>query len=141
MRYGWPLALLLIAASPASARTYSVAEVMQHHEVLNGKRVQVRGWIAVCQKLGCLLQVSPDRSEWISIGTSPSFDRAVRRYQPDAIEVVVEGIVHRECFDHSKDADRDLMDGEICVDRADELAQPQLMRVISRRKLHSSRKP
>ena len=63
------------------------------------------------------------------------FDRDLQARSAIGSEIVVEGRVQRDCFDHQQDAGDTAKDVIICSDRAPELANPRLIEVIS----HSQR--
>jgi hypothetical protein len=123
-----PVSLL---SACATTPNFAIAEIESRHEKLDGKRVRVTGWLRDCWYLSCHItaergQKGPD----LSLGASTLFDRAVGPFRKQEIEIEVEGIVGRPCFDHSNDPGRDPNLIEVCTDRADQLRRPRLLRVI-----------
>jgi hypothetical protein len=128
--------LALSAAAAADAPVLTVADVIARHEALNSQIVRVRGWLLYpCQPTGCGIRASKKKkSAGVSIGGSAEFDRAVAAEKALGREIVVEGRIKRDCFDHSKDQPRDPSRDVICLDRASQLAEPRLIEVLSTRK-------
>lgn len=111
---------------------------MQRHEELDGKRVMITGWLVECQPLSCALLnnldgLDDDDFHYISLGESLEFDRSVARFEGRPHLVEVEGIIRRTCFSHQNDVGIDLGgDIIVCTDRADQLRNPRLLRVLDR---------
>jgi hypothetical protein len=132
------LSVAVLAASGIAAAKrpeLSVAAVISQHEALDGQIVRVRGWLnEQCYYLSCGLSSSDngDGGLGLSLGESRRFDIALKKSKALGHEIIVEGRVHRLCFDHSKDPD--VSDGEIvvCTDRANQLSAPRLIKVIPR---------
>jgi hypothetical protein len=110
----------------------SVDDVVARHEALDGNVVQVRGWIGRCYRFGCILSGSTDKgANWLSLGGSASFDADLERRKAEGHEVIVEGRVKSDCFQHPKgDPRHDPNNLVICTDRADQLADPRLIEVL-----------
>ena len=136
MRRLLPFVLLTgcVTAQPASS-ALTVADVWARHHALDGKVIRVRGVVAECYSLGCeLYQSADDRSKWLGIGTSDTFDAAVQSYLGK--QIVVKGLFRADCLHALADPANQThrADGEltvvICTDRADMIINPQLVGVV-----------
>ncbi|MFM5894773.1 MAG: hypothetical protein ACKOQM_10145 [Novosphingobium sp.] len=108
-----------------------IAQIVEQHEALSGKRVRSKGWLQTCYNLGCILYEKPGKlGQSINIGSSRSFDRKVAAYRGRELLVEVEGVIDPTCFDHSKDAGNEGEMITVCMDRASELKNPKLLRVL-----------
>lgn len=128
------MAMLAAAAAASEPQAVlSVGDVIAQHEALDGKLVHVRGWLyAPCYPLACTIRARNERlAPQLSIGGSPAFDRDVTAMTKAGSEIVIEGRVNRRCFDHGRDADAPRYPAPPCTDRADQLAEPRLVEVIS----------
>jgi hypothetical protein len=128
-----PLILLsgCVTAQPATSAV-SVADVWAHHHEFDGKMIRVHGVVTKCYSLGCrLYQSENDRSKWLSIGTSETFDDAVQPFLGK--EIIVEGRLRADCLHVFADTEEETHrpDGEvtvvICTDRASMIMQPELV--------------
>ena len=94
--------------------------------------MRVRGWLLErCYRFGCSISASNDTaSERLSIGGSKSFDLALSQANVRGREILVEGRVKRDCFAHPKgDPAFDPNIISVCTDRADQLANPKLIKI------------
>jgi hypothetical protein len=77
------VALLLAAATPAAAdgaSAITIPVLFARRAELDGKRIEVRGWMGKCQARSCLIYVDaksarmdavqPGHSHWLSIGSA-----------------------------------------------------------------------
>jgi hypothetical protein len=128
--------MLVFAASVSASTSHqslSISEVAARHEKLDGHRVRVHGWLNSCQRLGCIIYESPGgNGATLSLGSSPYFDRRVASFAKFDSEIILEGIVDRHCFDHSSDPGHDPNDILVCTDRADQIRNPRLVRVVKK---------
>jgi hypothetical protein len=118
--------MLVFAASVSASTSHqslSISEVAARHEKLDGHRVRV----------GCIIYESPGgNGATLSLGSSPYFDRRVASFAKFDSEIILEGIVDRHCFDHSSDPGHDPNDILVCTDRADQIRNPRLVRVVKK---------
>jgi hypothetical protein len=87
--------LALAACTTASEeRPWTVRQVLENRQSLNGKTIVLKGWSDSCQRLSCTLYDSPDevRKEranyWVSVGGYPSFDQAAAARVPSYVVMV-----------------------------------------------------
>lgn len=126
------LALIALVASPATMaqepNVMSVDEVLKHHDVLDGKLIRVRGWLTLCESLSCQISAKPSKkSPYLSIGSSNAFDENAARLVGTV--VVVEAVLDTRCLRSRIGANRAKEEMVICLDRADELQNPQFIRL------------
>ena len=125
------LTTLSLAACVGQLPHLTIAEVNSRHEALNGKRIIVTGWLTSCKRYDCSISLKPDgQTVELRIGGSRDFDRSVAAFAGKAIQIEVEGTVDRACFDHRKDPGHDPDLIEVCTDRANQLSNPRLVRII-----------
>jgi hypothetical protein len=135
------IACLPLLTAAGSNRFYGVKEVIERHDELDGRRILVRGWLSYCLPLNCVLYASNDLdSDTLSIGSSRSFDKVAKRLSGKKIEILAK--LDADCSYHVADRPDDKAspnedgvseDGHyhsICLDRADVLSKPRLVRVL-----------
>jgi hypothetical protein len=110
-------------------RVWSVREVMDNRQLVNGKTVTVRGWIEHCQRLSCAFYDSPSELRtdhanvgyWLGVGGHPSFDREAAAHIPGY--VVLTARVDIGCMNDPKNEVIAL-----CTDRATTLSPLHIVR-------------
>lgn len=129
MRIAWPIVVLLVAPQALSAERrepLTVDEVIARHHALEGRTIEVRGWLSPCLRLSCRLMARPDDREtpYLSIGGSIAFDRRIAGRAGQRI--TIRARLDANCL-HAR-ADREA-GGEvvICTDRAGELRNPVIV--------------
>ncbi|WP_300975228.1 hypothetical protein [Sphingomonas sp. LHG3406-1] len=124
--------LALVAAelpAPAKPPAYSIREVWQYHQVLDGQVIRVRGIVTKCQDLGCSLREHGGMdARTLAIGTSADFDRRIQS-RLGAV-VTVEARFDPTCL-HDR-ADKQFGHGGsgeilVCTDRASMLIDPRIV--------------
>ena len=130
-------ALLLTGCVTAqsSSSALSVADVWAKHHELDGQAIRVQGVVTNCYNLGCeLYQSANDKSKWLGIGTSDTFDDAVQPFL--GRRIIVAGRLRADCLHVFADQDSQThrADGEpnvvICTDRASMIMRPELVGVV-----------
>ena len=128
-----------ITSSPAG-RVWSVRQVIENQDALDGRVITVRGWVRYCERLGCALYDSraeerldrdPDRGPGpgdpyglgfhLSIGGYPWFDEQAHLNAPSYVVMVAK--VDGRCMNDPKE-------GIIaaCTDRPDTLVPIRILR-------------
>ena len=133
------LSLALLAAPVgAPERTWTVDEVHQHAWELNGRIVDVQGWLPKCQGIDCTLFASKGDADGflratrkpllLEIGSNSKFDLLVANKLP--AHILLRAKVDATCIDPKDRTDRK---GNrlilICVDRVNELQPIQLIKI------------
>ena len=112
----------------------NIEELFAKHVELDGKSVRATGYLTICKRTYCEIAARKNRKDRansrLSIGSSDWFDRRVRNLV--GRKIIVEGVLNAECM-HSA-ADKTYPHGEvenpvICLDRANQLKSPKLIRV------------
>ena len=105
------------------------AEIWERHHELDGQKIIARGWLQYCEPLGCRITDSrSDRDPGLSIGSSASFDREVTGLI--GRQVIVAGELDATCLHisvHGPNPDGSMV---VCTDRASEIENPRLLKVI-----------
>ena len=114
--------LMLAGCTTLSAKptALSVYEVGKQNEALNGKTIRVVGVVRHCQRLSCALESPTNERHFISIGTSKTFDHAVKGLL--GREIIVEATLDNGCV---VDFDQGVI--PICGDRSNSLVNPVLI--------------
>jgi hypothetical protein len=116
------VALLALAATQAGAseRPWTVRQVIENAELLDGREVIVAGWLQACQRLSCPLFNSPEEAKGqspayhLSVGGNGWFDHDARRYAPSY--VILKARVDARCIN---DPSQDVI--ALCTDRPSSL--------------------
>ena len=122
--------LVVGCATPAAygAQELSSAEVWEHHHELDGRTIEVRGWLQYCESLGCRIADSrEDRDPGLSIASSVPFDRAV--YGLIGREILISGRLNSDCLHTFVDSPKVDRSQIICTDRANMIEKPRLIKV------------
>ena len=128
------MALLLGACASISGAPLNVGSVIAQHEALDDKRVRLVGWVKKCWGYNCQITEFPNQDgRSILIGASRDFDEATARFDGYEIQIELEATVRKTCFDHSKDPGGDPLEIVICTDRANQLSNPVIVRVLQKR--------
>lgn len=122
-------AMAAFSAVDAGERAIGVEDVIARHHELDGKRIRVHGWLGNCWSNSCGLFSSADEDAALrlSIGSSKSFDLKARSLKGRHVEI--EATVDAGCM-HIKYDEPPPENSEICLDRAEELASPILIRKL-----------
>jgi hypothetical protein len=131
MRIALILPLLLAAcATPfGTERTYTVAEIEDHHFELIGHHINVIGYVHGCGGLSCAIQETSDPENiddaFLSIGSSATFDHEVEPFL--GRQIVVAATYTGDCVD--ADPNDDVI--PVCADRVETLKQPKFLGLAS----------
>jgi len=122
---------LLLGASAALAHDrrapLSVEQVIARHHELDGRTIEVRGWLTYCHPRSCILssQQGDAGDSHLSIASSSRFDRRATRMI--GLRITVRATLNDNCL-HGRGSSR----AEepvivVCTDRASELRNPSLV--------------
>ena len=105
----------------------SIEDVIARHHELDGRTIEVRGWLSNCQRLSCRLMARTDGTgtAYLSIGGSRAFDARVRGRAGQRI--TIRARLDARCMHARADSQRDEPEIVICTDRASELRNPVLV--------------
>jgi hypothetical protein len=109
------------------SRPWTVRQVVEKAEVLNGTEVVVAGWLETCQRLSCALYDSPAEATkdgptaYLSVGSSDWFDAEARRNGP--AHVIIRARVDSRCI---SDPRQNVM--KLCTDRPGDLHPLEIIR-------------
>ena len=110
----------------------TVAEFYELAPQLVGQTVTIVGFVEPCVPLGCAITAKPSGGDnqvlSISIGTAPSFDRAVRHL--GGRQIRMRATFTGRCFDFDPNDDVIV----VCADRGNSLAEPEFLGVMPAQK-------
>ena len=115
-------ALIWLASVSAGPAPSAIAEVRSHPAKFAGKRIRVEGWINSCRPIECLisehLAARPiNYGEWLSLEADGPLDASLRPILPARVEIEASP---GPCL------------GQVCLDRAPELTDVKVLKIISR---------
>ncbi|MGE5563921.1 MAG: hypothetical protein ACM3ZV_11560 [Bacillota bacterium] len=141
MKAGLAAALMLAGfAAPvhAAGRVWTVAEIHRQAWQLNGKVIELRGWLPKCERLDCSLFGSKlDAEEFgrnpaghplLEIAPDATFDASVRERLP--AQVLLRAKIDATCIDPKNRTDsRANQLITVCADRVHELNEVKLIEI------------
>lgn len=105
----------------------SVEDVIGRHHQLDGRTIEVRGWLSNCQRLSYRLMagIGGAGTPYLSIGGSRSFD--ARIHGRAGQRITIRARLDARCMHARADSSREGDEVVICTDRASELRNPVLV--------------